>query len=1322
MARLKRGNGTSAPAGRAASMTAGSSRWRGVAWWLAPALPALILGFLSAGQAAAQTANTLTLGSTTRMIDGNEYRAYLALSTTVTVAEITDHQLGFVNDLGTSADVGSIAHETFRYGFTEYTITSFRLGRSNAAGANTDYESVSVSFSPGLPETAFEVTVTRLATDTEKVFSVTTSTGLDTSTRLAHNFGDGDGLHAAEDERFALKVRMVVNPPSRGVDPQLIRRPSIEARTNEHRGYDRGRDLPATVYARGEEICVQLEYSSEVSLSGSGTPFVLLDVGGTLRRAYILRGGPIDGPCGASALPDQTLKFSYVVQDGDVDTNGVRLCQRTRTGCTGGIELNGGKLTDVRGLPIYPFYYTSSAVQSHSVDARAPVPTNAFVDRRNPASIVLDFDERLRTDDHLPGKEAFRVWLGRKRVTVTRYELFDNGDKVRLHLPREVRSERVFFSYTAQRETLTTRPRLLGRSLQDRHWNFVESFETEVSNHILPTHLTSLDLKTVALRPTFSPDVTEYRAVVHHTFPATATLVESRPLGRATVTMTPSADADSARPGHQFAIGRGETVLTVTVTDRDGIGSTEYTIRVQRLPRFTLALDNSSISEDGGVASVTGTAASAMPVEFNLRIVPYRQAWTGVTEDDYTQSSPVMHFAAGATESTAPVTITAVNNDYDNPDRVLVVTGHSSELGGDFPGNPYMGGKHPLVIQDDDDPQPSSFALHASAGDDGTVTLQWSGDANGWTSFKYRWREYYELVAGYEHEHDRWSAVHEVQGSGTQSTTIREGLCVGRATTFEVWPSGRTGRRERVYVTPRLATPPVVRIAAETTGNVEHSSSFGDVTVRGSPTFGFVRSGDVTQGLCQVMVRFEELGKTQPISFPPGSSTSEYYTVALDREELTDPLCSVTWEVLDGEHYDVQSPEHRATVQVQGPGTTCAALYSGTMTVGVSGVARGFSGVSRNTFGGLTPRQVTFTGGTSRIERLAYGNNALQVLLSAQATQPFGVKLGTTRVTGFTYQQMGTHYQYAVPMADPEWSAGDSVAVEFFPVTGVMPAASSVQSEGLFAQHAEAEAPLTVSLEGPAALHDGANPFTLRLAFSEAVATTAEAMRDHVFAVSGGEVTAAAPVDGRRDLWEISIRPASDAEVLVLLPATESCNAAGAVCTADGNRLQTALAISVGRAPLTVAAEQVPAGHNGKTAITLRLAFSEAIGTGAATLRDHSLSASGGTVSEAKRVDGRSDLWQVTITPSGDEAVELALAPADASCSEQGAVCTRDGNPLREGVRVRVPRAPLTARFEQVPETHDGETPFVLRVEFSEDVATSYRTLRDTAFTVRGGR
>ena len=96
--------------------------------------------------------------------------------------------------------------------------------------------------------------------------------------------------------------------------------------------------------------------------------------------------------------------------------------------------------------------------------------------------------------------------------------------------------------------------------------------------------------------------------------------------------------------------------------------------------------------------------------------------------------------------------------------------------------------------------------------------------------------------------------------------------------------------------------------------------------------------------------------------------------------------------------------------------------------------------------------------------------------------------------------------------------------------------------------------------------------------------------------------------------------------------------------------------------PLTASFSNVPASHDGDSAFTFRVAFSEEIGTSYKTLRDDSFTVAAGDVTGARRVDGRSDLWDVTVEPDSREAVTVTL-PGERACGATGAVCTQGDDP-----------------------------------------------------------
>ena len=63
-------------------------------------------------------------------------------------------------------------------------------------------------------------------------------------------------------------------------------------------------------------------------------------------------------------------------------------------------------------------------------------------------------------------------------------------------------------------------------------------------------------------------------------------------------------------------------------------------------------------------------------------------------------------------------------------------------------------------------------------------------------------------------------------------------------------------------------------------------------------------------------------------------------------------------------------------------------------------------------------------------------------------------------------------------------------------------------------------------------------------------------MRDDAFSLSEGDVTGARRVDGRDDLWEITVEPDDDSDVGITLPANRSCTTTGAICTREDSPRQ----------------------------------------------------------------------------------------------------------------------------------------------------------------------
>ena len=183
--------------------------------------------------------------------------------------------------------------------------------------------------------------------------------------------------------------------------------------------------------------------------------------------------------------------------------------------------------------------------------------------------------------------------------------------------------------------------------------------------------------------------------------------------------------------------------------------------------------------------------------------------------------------------------------------------------------------------------------------------------------------------------------------------------------------------------------------------------------------------------------------------------------------------------------------------------------------------------------------------------------------------------------------------------------------------------------------------------------------------------------------------------------WEITIVPDSDsgADVSVVLPAAQNCADQGAICTDDGRMLSEMVTLTVagpngaatpavGPDLLTAEFMNIPDTHTPAEPFTLRVVFSEPVGTGYKTLWFHAFEVSGARITSAARVvKGKSDVWDITVHPvsfpnPADVSVTL---PASEDCDARGGVCTADRRPLSNRLAVTIAAAPVPADWTPPP-------------------------------------
>ena len=106
---------------------------------------------------------------------------------------------------------------------------------------------------------------------------------------------------------------------------------------------------------------------------------------------------------------------------------------------------------------------------------------------------------------------------------------------------------------------------------------------------------------------------------------------------------------------------------------------------------------------------------------------------------------------------------------------------------------------------------------------------------------------------------------------------------------------------------------------------------------------------------------------------------------------------------------------------------------------------------------------------------------------------------------------------------------------------------------------------------------------------------------------------------------------------------------------------------------MTARFESAPTSHDGSSAFTLELQFSETLPAGGARGKvERSLVVTGGTVTKVRRVDRRRDLYRIWVRPAGNGAVTVTLS-ATYDCEERDAICTSDDRALAVGISASLP-------------------------------------------------
>ena len=255
-----------------------------------------------------------------------------------------------------------------------------------------------------------------------------------------------------------------------------------------------------------------------------------------------------------------------------------------------------------------------------------------------------------------------------------------------------------------------------------------------------------------------------------------------------------------------------------------------------------------------------------------------------------------------------------------------------------------------------------------------------------------------------------------------------------------------------------------------------------------------------------------------------------------------------------------------------GASTDTIVTWSATLTVGEdASVIPKTSGYSAWGMDGTLSTDTFTQGGTTyRVQVLAHRSGGLILVVNQTLQADFTLGIGEAqyqRRDGWRPSTMFTD-AYWWEAADLNWSSGDAVEVSLTLASG---AGDPLPQLPL--------APPTAWFRLTPETHNGVDPFTFRLHFSEDIATDPETLRDHSLDVTGGSVITAGKVGDSGRIWEITVAPDPAGDVTIALPAGVACEVPGAICTADGRQLHNRPEFTVaGPEPVAAAPNNAASG------------------------------------------------------------------------------------------------------------------------------------------------
>ena len=224
--------------------------------------------------------------------------------------------------------------------------------------------------------------------------------------------------------------------------------------------------------------------------------------------------------------------------------------------------------------------------------------------------------------------------------------------------------------------------------------------------------------------------------------------------------------------------------------------------------------------------------------------------------------------------------------------------------------------------------------------------------------------------------------------------------------------------------------------------------------------------------------------------------------------------------------------------------------------------------------------------------------------------------------------------------------------------------------------------------------HDGGE-FEVTIRFAEPVAGTPLPDWPHSLHVEAGEIRSLSPIDPSGFEWSARIAPQGRRSVNLSIARRGPCDGLQFSCVAPQLLSQREASVVVAGPPVTARVVERPTHHLAPQPVEFLLELDEPVWASLREIRDRAFRVANGRLIGVNRVDGRHDLWRVTLMPDTGADVRVVFSP-QSGCHAGFLGCKGDLNRIVNEFEFSIPAARLYLTFDDGP--HPRYTPQILDV------------------------